>query len=96
MSRDSPKLRRPGERSGMVPGGMRRYPAARRFVIEREDCVRRTPRLERANLLEVLALEKERAAAGFIQTRAGQHGRPMNMRTNALVRDANGSEIEHG
>ena len=97
VGRDPAKLRRARESSRMVAGRMGRHPAPRGFVIEREDRVRRSTRLERADLLEVLALEKERRPTRGIETLTRQNRRAMDVRTDAIVRDADGGEVEgHG
>ena len=67
---------------------MRSHAPPRRFVVEREDGVDRSARLERADLLEVLALEKERRATRGIEPLARQDRRAMDVRTDAIVRDA--------
>src|SRR6202023_4138129 len=50
--------------------------------------------LEGADLLKIFALKKQRRATGFIQSLARQHRRPMNVRTNPLMRSANAIEID--
>src|SRR5437764_1111497 len=73
---------------------MRSHAAPRRFVVEREDGVGCSARLERADLLEVLAFEKQRRAAGRIEPRTGQNRRAMDMRADAVVGNANSGEID--
>src|SRR5687767_7907983 len=78
----------------MVARRMRRHSALRRSFVEGEDGVGRAAGLERAHLLEIFALKKERSAGSRIETRAGQDRRPMNVRTDAFVRSENGGVIE--
>ena len=78
----------------MIARRMCGHATVRRSVNEREDRVGRPARLERADLLKILAFEKQRGAAGRIEPRARQDGRSMNVRTNAFVRGVNGGEVE--
>src|SRR3981081_4729826 len=78
----------------MIARRMCGHAALRRGVIEREDPVGRPARLERANLLKILAFEKQRGAAGRIEPRARQDGRAMNVRTNAFWRGVNARKIK--
>ena len=78
----------------MIARRMCGHAALRRGVVKREDRVGRPARLERANLLKILAFEKQRGAAGRIEPRARQDGRAMDVRANPLVRRANGDKVE--
>jgi hypothetical protein len=64
---------------------MRRYTAPRGCLVERKHGICRATRFERANLLKILALKEKRGAARFIQARACQHKRAMDIRPNPLV-----------
>ena len=75
---------------------MRRHAVLRRCVVERKHRIRRSPRLKRADFLKIFALEKQRRAAAFIQSLAGQDRRPMNVRLNPITRRADFIEIDHG
>ena len=76
---------------------MRRHTAARRCIIERKNGVRSATRFECTDLLEVLALKKERGAGRLIQPRAGQHWRAMNVWPNPFVSRTDAIKFEpHG
>ena len=64
---DAAQLRRARERSPMIAGRMRGDTAPRGRIIEREDCVRRAARLERADLLKIFALKEQMRAARLVQ-----------------------------
>jgi hypothetical protein len=64
---------------------MRRHTTAGRCIVERKNGVCRPARFERANLLKILALKEKRGAACFIQARARQHKRAMDIWPNPLV-----------
>ena len=51
----------------MISGRMRRYAAVRDRIIQCEHRIRRAARFERADLLKILALEKQARSARFIQ-----------------------------
>src|SRR5438046_9088754 len=72
----------------MIPGRMRRHAAPSRCIIEQKNGISRTARFERADLLKIFALKKQRCAGRVVQSRADQHRRPMNVRTNPLMRGA--------
>jgi len=72
---------------------MRRHTALRSRIIQGKNGVGRAARLERANLLKILALKKQRRRARLIQSRARQHRRPMNVRPNPLMRRADAIKI---
>src|SRR2546423_3713268 len=74
---------------------MRRHAAPRCFIVERKNRVCRAARFERTDLLEVFALKEQRRAAGGIKPLAGENRRAMNVRTNPIVRAADGIKIEH-
>src|SRR5947207_3270269 len=74
---------------------MRRHTPPRCFVIECKNRVRRAARLECTHLLEIFTFEEQRRAAGRIEPVARQNGRAMNVRTNPIVRAADGIEVEH-
>src|SRR5438874_2668532 len=74
---------------------MRGHTAARGFLLESENRIRRSARFERTDLLEVLAFKKERTASRGIQAFAPQDRRPMNVRANPFMRRANSVQIEH-
>ena len=94
MSGNPAQCRRPGERGRMITRGMSSHATARRGFVEQENRVRGSTRLERANFLKVLAFKKQRGAACGIESRAGQHGRAMDVRTNAFMRGAHSGKIE--
>ncbi len=73
---------------------MRRDTASRNFIIKRKNGISCTACLERADLLEIFTLKKQRRAAGLVDSRARQDRRAMNMRPNPLTRRANAIEIE--
>ena len=73
---------------------MRRDAPFRGRVIEYENGVGRSARLERADLLKIFALKKQRRATRLIQARARQHRRPRNVRPDPFMRRANAIEIE--
>ena len=73
---------------------MRRHAPPGRRVIECKNCVNRAARLERADLLKIFALKKQRRAARRIQPRARDHRRAMNVRTNAFMCSADGRKVE--
>jgi hypothetical protein len=78
----------------MIARRMRRYAALRPRIVERENSVGRAARLERADLLKIFALKKQRRTARPIQQRARDHRRTMNVRTNAFMCSADGREVE--
>src|SRR5437867_8687977 len=73
---------------------MRCHSAPRGGFVQRKDCVSSAASLERADLLKIFALKKQRRAACFIEALARQHWRAMNMCANPLMRRANRSKIE--
>ena len=76
---------------------MRRHTAPRGYIIERKNGVRSPTRFERTNLLEVLALKKERGAVCLIQPRASQDWRAMNVWSNPFVSRTDAIKFEpHG
>ena len=75
---------------------MSRHAGLSDLVIEREDSVRGTTSLERPDLLEIFAFEKKTSATCGIEAGAGEHGRAMDVRTDPIVRGADGGEVEHG
>jgi hypothetical protein len=88
------EFRRARERSAMISRRVRRDAAQRGHVIERKDRVCRAARLERANLLKIFALEKQRRAARIIQSRACQHRRIIDVQANPLMRRADAIKIK--
>ena len=73
---------------------MRRHAAPSRCIIEQKNGISRTARFERADLLKIFALKKQRRVGRIVQSRADQHRRPMNVRTNPLMRVADVIKIE--
>jgi len=73
---------------------MRSDTATRSRIIERQYGVSRAPCLECANLLKILALEKQRRTARVVQPPACQHRRAMNVRTNPLMRRSDFGEVQ--
>jgi hypothetical protein len=72
-------------RSHTAPGGR---------IIQRKDSVRSTARFERANLLKVFALKKDRGSACLIQPRTRQNKSAMNMWLDPFVRSKDSREID--
>src|SRR2546421_13036305 len=73
---------------------MRCHTVLRSRIIKRENGVGRATRLERADLLKILALKKQQRATRLIQARARQHWRPRDIRPDALMRRADRGEVE--
>jgi hypothetical protein len=78
----------------MIAGRMRGHAKLCCRIIERKDCVCRPTCFERANLLKIFALKKQRRPARRIQPRARQHRRAMNVRTNPLMRRSDLGELQ--
>jgi hypothetical protein len=93
VRRNAAEFRRARERSAMISRRMRRDAAQRGHVIERKDRVCRAARFERANLLKIFALEKQRRAARIIQSRACQHRRIIDVQANPFMRRADAIKI---
>jgi len=64
---------------------MRRHTAPGRRIVERKNGICGATRFERANLLKIFALKEEGGSVGLIQSRACQHKRAMNVRSNPLM-----------
>src|SRR5688572_22930963 len=59
-----------GDGGGMITGRVRRHALTRSGVVEREHGVRGAAGLERADFLEILALEKKRSAEDAVEAGA--------------------------
>lgn len=94
MRRNATQLRRASHRSAVIAGRMRSHSALRGCIAETKDRISRAPRLERADLLKILTLEKQRRVTRFIESRARQHRRALNIWTNPFMRPADTIEIE--
>ena len=68
-------------------------PRAATVVGSENTALRRAARLERADVLEVLALEEQPRADLRVDRRAGEHRRAMHVRADALVRRADRGEV---
>jgi hypothetical protein len=88
MGRYPPQPRRERERRRVVPRRVRRDAAPRLLVLERQHGVARPPELERADLLEALALEEHARAGDRVSTLRLVHWRPV------AWRDARGRATE--
>ena len=71
----------------MIAGGVCRHPPRGFSVAEAEDSIRRTPHLECAGLLQVLALEEQFGSGELVDDARGQHGRAVNVRLDPLMRN---------
>ena len=70
----------------MVAGRVGHHTARRLGVRNLEHRVRRAPHLERAEVLQALALEVELGAGRRIEHLAGEHWRALDVRRDALAR----------
>jgi hypothetical protein len=73
---------------------MRRYATLCRRVVERKNSVGRAARFERADLLKIFTLKKQRCAARLIQPGTLQHRRTLDVPANSFMRRANAIKIE--
>src|SRR5690606_38751213 len=94
VRRDAALARRPRERLGLVAGAVRDDAAARDGLVEPRHGVGGAAELEGADLLELLALEEERAAGEAVERRAGRDGGHVRAPGDALGGGADRGEID--
>ena len=93
VRRDAAPSRRVRERRAVVAGGVRDHAARGDVVGQREHGVAGAARLERAHLLQVLALDEEARAGRVVERPAREHRRPVHVRRDPRVRRADRGEV---
>ena len=78
----------------MISRRMRHHAALRTCVIQHKNGVGRAASLKGADLLKILALEKQFHSARFIEPRTGQDRRAMNVRADPLMRRADTIKVK--
>ena len=82
--RHAEQLAGQGQGLRVIARGVRDHAGPLPGLVELKDCVDGPAELERADLLEVLALEEDGAAATRVDRPAGHHGRAVDPRRNPL------------